>query len=71
MVRQELNGLFLAHYGIRSFMTEAADIVDIDPRPHHSPALHIVRRRITDPAGLSLSARLRWGARLGRTHNRG
>jgi len=54
MVRQELYGLFLAHYAIRSFMAEAADAVDIDPdRISFTRTLHIVRRRITDPAGLS------------------
>jgi hypothetical protein len=54
MVRQELYGLFLAHYAIRSFMTEAADTVDIDPdRISFTRTLHIIRRRITDPAGLS------------------
>jgi hypothetical protein len=37
MVRQELYGLFLAHYAIRSFMTEAADTVDIDPDRIYSP----------------------------------
>ena len=56
MVRQELYGLFLAHYAIRSFMAEAADTVDIDPDPDRisfTRTLHIIRRRITDPAGLS------------------
>jgi Insertion element 4 transposase N-terminal/Transposase DDE domain len=54
MVRQELYGLFLAHYAIRSFMAEAADTVDIDPdRISFTRTLHIIRRRITDPAGLS------------------
>jgi Insertion element 4 transposase N-terminal/Transposase DDE domain len=54
MVRQEIYGLFLAHYAIRSFMTEAADTVDIDPdRISFTRTLHIIRRRITDPAGLS------------------
>ena len=54
MVRQELYGLFLAHYAIRSFMAEAADTVDIDPdRISFTRTLHIIRRRIIDPAGLS------------------
>ena len=54
MVRQKLYGLFLAHYAIRSFMAEAADTVDIDPdRISFTRTLHIVRRRISDPAGLS------------------
>jgi hypothetical protein len=54
MVRQELYGLFITHYAIRAFMTEAADTVDIDPdRISFTRTLHIIRRRITDPAEFS------------------
>lgn len=54
LVRQELYGLFLVHYAIRAFIAEAADTVDIDPdRISFTRALHIVRRRITDPAAFS------------------
>lgn len=54
MVRQEMYGLFLTHYAIRAFMVEAADTIDIDPdRISFTRTLHIIRRRITDPAGFS------------------
>jgi Insertion element 4 transposase N-terminal/Transposase DDE domain len=54
MVRQELYGLFITHYAIRAFMVEAADTVDIDPdRISFTRTLHIIRRRITDPAEFS------------------
>jgi len=54
MVRQEVWGLLLAHFAIRSFMVEAADTVDMDPdRLSFTRTLHIVRRRITDPAAFS------------------
>lgn len=54
MVRQEMWGLFLTHYAIRAFMTEAADTVDIDPdRISFTRTLHIIRRRVTDPAEFS------------------
>jgi len=52
-VRQELFGLLRAH-AFRSFMTEAAETVDIDPdQISFTRTLHIIGRRITDPAGLS------------------
>lgn len=54
MVRQEIYGLFTTHYAIRAFMAEAADTVDIDPdRISFTRTLHIIRRRITDPAAFS------------------
>lgn len=54
LVRQELWGLFLTHYAIRAFMGEAADTVEMDPdRLSFTRTLHIVRRRITDPAAFS------------------
>jgi IS4 transposase len=54
LVRQEIYGLFLAHYAIRAFMVEAADTVEMDPdRLSFTRTLNIVRRRITDPAAFS------------------
>jgi hypothetical protein len=54
MVRQEIWGILLAHYAVRSFMTEAADTVDIDPdRLSTIRAINIIRRSITDPAAFS------------------
>lgn len=54
MVRQEIWGLLIAHYAIRSFMSEAADTVDIDPdRISFTRTLHIIRRHITGPAEFS------------------
>jgi hypothetical protein len=54
LVRQEVWGLFLTHYAIRAFMTEAADTVEMDSdRISFTRSLHIVRRRITDPAVFS------------------
>jgi hypothetical protein len=54
MVSQELYGLFITHYAIRAFMVEAADTVEIDPdRISFTRTLHIIRRRITDPAEFS------------------
>lgn len=54
LARQEIWGLFLAHYAIRAFMTEAADTVEMDPdRLSFTRTLNIVRRRITDPAEFS------------------
>ena len=46
--RQELYGLFLAHYAIRSFMAEAANTVEIDlDRISFTRTLHIIRRRMS------------------------
>lgn len=54
MVRQEIWGLFLTHYAIRSFMIEAADTIDIDPdRLSTIRAINIIRRTVTDHAGFS------------------
>jgi hypothetical protein len=54
MVRQEMYGLFTTHYAIRAFMAEAADTVDIDPdRISFTRTVHIIRRRLTDPAEFS------------------
>ena len=54
MVRQEIWGLFLTHYAIRAFMTQAADTIDLDPdRLSTIRAINIVRRSVTDPAGFS------------------
>jgi Insertion element 4 transposase N-terminal/Transposase DDE domain len=54
LVAQEIWGLFLAHYAVRAFMTEAADTVDLDPdRLSFTRTLNIVRRQVTDPPGFS------------------
>ena len=42
------------HYAVRAFMSEAADTVEMDPdRLSFTRTLHILRRRITDPAVFS------------------
>src|SRR5674476_1204456 len=54
LVQQEIWGLFVTHYAIRAFMSEAADTVEMDPdRLSFTRTLHILRRRITDPAVFS------------------
>lgn len=54
LVRQELWGVFTAHYALRAFMTEAADTVDLDPdRLSFTRTLNIIRRQVTDPPGFS------------------
>jgi hypothetical protein len=54
MVRQELWGLLLAHYGIRALMLEAADTVDIDAdRLSFIRTLNMVRRQVTDQTEFS------------------
>jgi hypothetical protein len=54
LVRQEIYGLFTTHYAVRAFMSEAADTAEMDPdRLSFTRVLHIVRRRITDPAEFS------------------
>lgn len=54
MIEQEFWGLLISHYAIRSFMSEAADTVDIDPdRISFTRTLNIVRRRVTDAAEFS------------------
>jgi hypothetical protein len=54
LVRQEIYGLFITHYAIRAFMTEAADTVEMDPdRISFTRVLNIVRRRVSDPAEFS------------------
>lgn len=59
MVRQELWGLLLAHYGIRALMIEAADSSGLDTdRLSFIRSLNVVRRQVTDQAAFSpLSAR--------------
>ena len=54
LVQQEIWGLFLTHYAVRAFMSEAADTVEMDPdRLSFTRTLHILCRRITDPAVFS------------------
>jgi len=54
LVLQELYGLLITHYAIRSLMTEAADQAEIDPdRLSFARALRIVRRQVTAQAAFS------------------
>ena len=54
LARQEIWGLLLAHYAIRSLMTDAADIGDIDPdRLSFIRSLNLVRRQVTNQADFS------------------
>lgn len=54
LVLQELYGLLVTHYAIRSLMTQAADQADIDPdRLSFIRALRIVRRQVTAQAAFS------------------
>jgi hypothetical protein len=56
LVEQEIWGLLLAHYGIRSLMREAADQAELDPdRMSFIRALRVVRRQITGQAAFSPS----------------
>lgn len=57
MVKQELFGLLITHYGIRQLMTEAADETDLDPdRLSFTRSLNVIRRQVTSQAGFSPSA---------------
>jgi hypothetical protein len=54
LVRQELWGLLLAHYAIRSLMTEAAGSAGLDPdRLSFIRSINVVRRQVTDQAAFS------------------
>jgi hypothetical protein len=54
LVRQELWGLLLAHYAIRSLITEAAESAGIDPdRLSFMRSINVVRRQVTDQAAFS------------------
>ena len=56
LVEQEIWGLLLTHYGIRSLMREAADQADIDPdRMSFIRALRVIRRQVTGQAAFSPS----------------
>ena len=51
LVRQEIWGLLLAHYSIRSLMTEAAESAGIDPdRLSFIRSINVVRRQVTGQA---------------------
>jgi hypothetical protein len=57
LVRQELWGLLLAHYAIRSLMAEAAHSAGIDPdRLSFMRSINVVRRQVTDQAAFSPQA---------------
>ena len=50
LVRQEIEGLMLAHYAVRRFLHEAATEADLDPdRLSFIHAVQVVRRRIQNP----------------------
>jgi Insertion element 4 transposase N-terminal/Transposase DDE domain len=54
LVRQELWGLLLSHYAIRSLMTEAAASAGLDPdRLSFMRSINVVRRQVTDQAAFS------------------
>uniref|UniRef100_UPI002E2403BD transposase n=1 Tax=Streptomyces blattellae TaxID=2569855 RepID=UPI002E2403BD len=51
LVEQEIYGLLLTHYAVRSFMTRAADQAELDPdRLSFLRAVRITRRQVTDQA---------------------
>ena len=52
--RQELWGLLLAHYAIRSLMSEAAASAGLDPdRLSFLRSINVVRRQVTGQAAFS------------------
>ena len=54
LVRQELWGLLLAHYAIRSLMSEAAASAGLDPdRLSFMRSINVVRRQVTGQAAFS------------------
>ena len=54
LVRQELWGVLLAHYAIRSLMAEAATSAGLDPdRLSFMRSISLVRRQVTDQAAFS------------------
>lgn len=54
MVKQELWGLLIAHYAIRSIMVEAADTRGVDPdRLSFIRTLGVIRRQVTNQAAFS------------------
>jgi hypothetical protein len=54
LVRQEIWGLLLAHYAIRSLMAEAAAAAGLDPdRLSFMRSISLVRRQVTDQAAFS------------------
>ena len=61
MIRQEIWAFLLTHYAIRQLMCEAADQAGKDPdRLSFMRSLRVIRRQVTDQAGLSpLSAETR------------
>lgn len=64
LVRQELWGLLLAHYAIRSLMSEAAAAAGLDPdRLSFMRSISVVRRQVTDQAAFSPQT-----ARTGHAH---
>jgi hypothetical protein len=57
LVRQELWGLLLAHFAVRSLMAEAAASAGLDPdRLSFMRSINVVRRQVTDQAAFSPQA---------------
>ena len=57
LVRQEIWGLLLTHYGIRRLMREAADQAELDPdRISFIRTLRVIRRQVSGQAAFSPSA---------------
>ena len=57
LVRQEIWGLLLTHYGIRHLMREAADQAELDPdRISFIRTLRVIRRQVSGQAAFSPSA---------------
>ena len=56
LVRQEIWGLLLTHYAVRSFMREAADDLGEDPdRLSFMRSIRVIRRQVLNQAGFSPS----------------
>ena len=54
MIKQEIWAFLLTHYAIRRLMCEAADQAGNDPdRLSFMRSLRVIRRQVTDQAGLS------------------
>jgi len=54
LIRQEMWGLLLSHYAIRSLMVEAADTAGLDPdRLSFIRSINLIRRQVTDQAAFS------------------
>ncbi|MDE0103107.1 MAG: hypothetical protein OXN89_12065 [Bryobacterales bacterium] len=60
LVEQEIEGLMLAHFAVRSFLHEAALAANEDPdRLSFTHAVQVVRRRLQDPGAFPPARRHR------------